>query len=98
MLVSDVSRTTTVIALSHSKGFCGSPVVDSFAEFPSNHHRVHRTGIQRHSDHRARNAAMLERAEVLDRRHASRCEHGKVRALRNVFHERKIGTSQLTLL
>ena len=41
---------------------------------------------------------MLERAQVLDRRHATRRIDGKARRLDDVFHERKVGATQLSFL
>jgi hypothetical protein len=62
MLVSFVSRTTTVIERSRARKVGREDARDSFAELARDDDGIERAGVERHPDHRPGKTTMLERA------------------------------------
>src|SRR5215218_7434424 len=98
IVVSFVSRTTTVIERSRAEKVRRTEASESFAELARDDDGIERAGVERHPDHCSGEATMLERAEVLHRRHAARRVDGKARCLHDVLHQREIGATELSLL
>src|ERR1035437_7857005 len=73
MVDSFVSRVTTVISCSliRCRSFAALRTT-LFAKLPGYDYGVQRAGVQRHSDHDASQAAVLERSQILHRRHTAR--------------------------
>src|SRR5664279_4754530 len=85
--VSRVLRTTTVIG--------AAPV--SCCEFLGDRTRIERAGVKCHPDDGRGDAAIGELAKIRDGRDAARRDHGMHGKLGHIFHEKEVGTGELSL-
>src|SRR6478609_5463179 len=77
--------------------WCESAIPRSLAELPGHHDGIERARIERHPDHHAGHATVLEGAQVLHGRNTSRGEHRESRRLGDVLHQWQVGPFESSL-